>query len=115
MEVTNETTITARIGATGGKRGYSAITGHPSWGIAWYLNDKLIPELFVERGQTYTFIVEGGNVPQHPAKYHPFYITDSAEGGFIQKKDSEQLNETVYAGIEYDTDGYPLPTAGKNV
>jgi hypothetical protein len=36
------------------------ISGHPSWGIAWYINDLLIPEIYVERGSTYTFIVEGG-------------------------------------------------------
>jgi hypothetical protein len=36
------------------------ITGQPSWGIAWYINDLLIPEIYVERGETYTFLVEGG-------------------------------------------------------
>jgi hypothetical protein len=44
------------------------ISGHPSWGIAWYLNDLLIPELYVERGQTYTFLVEGGNDETQPAR-----------------------------------------------
>jgi hypothetical protein len=39
--------------------------GQPSWGIAWYVNDKLIPELYVERGSTYTFVVEGGNYYLH--------------------------------------------------
>jgi hypothetical protein len=67
-EISNENVITARIGPTGGKRGYTAITGHPSWGIAWYLNDLLIPELIVERGQTYTFIIEGGNDETQPAR-----------------------------------------------
>lgn len=61
--------IRARIGPTGGKRGYTKITNLPSWGIAWYLNDLLIPELTVERGQTYTFIVEGGNDSTNPARY----------------------------------------------
>lgn len=42
--------------------------GTPSWGIAWYINDTLIPEITVERGQTYTFIVEGGNSPNNRAK-----------------------------------------------
>jgi len=37
-------------------------TGHPSWGIAWYLNDLLIPEVYVERGQSYGFQVEGGKL-----------------------------------------------------
>jgi hypothetical protein len=88
-EINNENVITARIGPTGGKRGYTAITGkinllvysrvyanavlacplgHPSWGIAWYLNDLLIPELVVERGQTYSFIIEGGNDETQPAR-----------------------------------------------
>lgn len=67
--ILGEKTITARIGPTGGKRGYTPITGHPSWGIAWYMNDLLIPEIYVERGQTYTFIVEGGDETTQPAKY----------------------------------------------
>ena len=53
------------------------ISGQPGWGIAWYINDTLVPELVVERGQTYTFLVHGGNVPVDDANYHPFYITDS--------------------------------------
>lgn len=67
--------ISARIGPTGGKRGYEALTGSPSWGIAWYLNDLLIPELYVERGEKYTFIVEGGDKSSNPARYHPFYVS----------------------------------------
>ena len=58
--ISGETNFTARIGPTGGKRGYSAITGHVSWGISWYINDLLIPEIYVERGETYTFVVQGG-------------------------------------------------------
>lgn len=114
-EISGVTTISAKIGPTGGKRGYTPITGHPSWGIAWYLNDLLIPELVVERGQTYTFIVEGGDKPAQPAKYHPFYITDSSEGGYGQKTDAEQKRQIVYAGVEFDSEDYPVPTAGKNL
>jgi hypothetical protein len=39
---------------------FVAIAGQPSWGIAWYIDDLLIPEIYVERGETYTFLVEGG-------------------------------------------------------
>ncbi|XP_050585241.1 protein Skeletor, isoforms B/C isoform X1 [Bombus affinis] len=109
--ITNETTFSTRIGPAGGKRGYTRITGQPAWGIAWYINDLLIPEITVERGQTYTFIVEGGNDPANPARYHPFYITDSPEGGFGQKTETEQRAQRVFAGVKYDTDGYPYPTA----
>ncbi|PNF16538.1 hypothetical protein B7P43_G07206 [Cryptotermes secundus] len=109
--ITGETVFSARIGPTGGKRGYTPITGQPSWGIAWYINDMLIPEIYVERGQTYTFIVEGGNDRTNPARYHPFYITDSSEGGFGQKSEAEQKKQRVFAGVRYDAEGYPYPTA----
>ncbi|XP_026828705.1 protein Skeletor, isoforms B/C isoform X2 [Ooceraea biroi] len=109
--ITDADTFTARIGPTGAKRGYSRITGTPSWGIAWYINDLLIPEITVERGQTYTFIVEGGNDSSNSARYHPFYITDSSEGGFGQKSESEQMEQTVFAGVNYDSKGFPYPTA----
>lgn len=106
--IVNENILTARIGPTGGKRGYSAITGTPSWGISWWINDLLIPEIVVERGQTYTFMVEGGDDPTQGARYHPFYITSSPEGGFGQKTEVEQLHENVLAGLEW-SDGYPKP------
>ena len=112
-KVFGENEITARIGPTGGQRGYTPITGVPSWGIAWYLNDQLIPELYVVRGETYTFIIEGGDKSSQPAKYHPFYITDSPEGGAGQASDSEKRKQTIYAGVAYDTEGYQIPTAGQ--
>lgn len=108
--ITNQDTFYAKIGPTGSKKGYSGITGTPSWGIAWYINDLLIPEITVVRGQNYTFIVEGGNDPANPAKYHPFYITDSPEGGFSQKTEEQQTEQKVYAGIKYEG-GYSYPTA----
>lgn len=112
-KIIGEKNITARIGPTGGKRGYEAQTGTASWGIAWYLNDLLIPELYVERGETYTFIVEGGDKSSNPARYHPFYITDSPEGGLGQASDDEQQRTHNYAGTAKDSLGYTYPTAGK--
>ncbi|XP_048001488.1 protein Skeletor, isoforms B/C [Leguminivora glycinivorella] len=116
------TNFTARIGPAGGKRGYTPITdndiskgflpyGHPSWGIAWYINDLLIPELYVERGKTYTFIVEGGDDQTNPAKFHPFYISDSSEGGYGQKRPEDQNKQRVFAGVARDNEGYAYPTA----
>ncbi len=52
------------------------------WGIAWYVNGLLIPEIYVVRGKTYTFVIEGGSNPDSHAKFHPFYITDDPEGGY---------------------------------
>lgn len=111
QSIHNEHVLTARIGPAGGKRGYTPITGHPSWGIAWWINDKLIPEITVERGQTYTFLVEGGKDRTNPARYHPFYITDSSEGGYGQRSTEEQRRQRVFAGVDTDKDGYSYPTA----
>lgn len=49
------------------------------------------------------------NIPV--ARYHPFYITTSMEGGFDQKTEEEQMAQKVFAGVKYDADGYPYPTA----
>lgn len=64
--------------------------GHVGWGISWYINGLLIPEINVIRGKTYTFVVESGNDPDIPAKYHPFYITDDPVGGYEHKTDEER-------------------------
>lgn len=78
------------MGPTGGKHGYPAITGHVGWGISWYINGLLIPEVNVVRNKTYTFVIEGGNNPDTPANFHPFYITDDEVGGFEHKNDQER-------------------------
>lgn len=84
----------AQMGPTGGKQGYPAITGHVGWGISWYINGLLIPEINVVRGKEYTFVVEGGFDPEVPAKYHPFYITDDPVGGYFHKTDAEKAVST---------------------
>ncbi|KAK3890404.1 hypothetical protein Pcinc_005655 [Petrolisthes cinctipes] len=105
------TNFTATIGPTGGERGYSATTKTSSWGIAWWINDKLIPEIFVERGQTYHFTVYGGNNRLNQARYHPLYITNSSVGGFSDKTHAEQQKERIFAGVSYSKMGMPEPTA----
>ncbi|XP_050532309.1 protein Skeletor, isoforms B/C-like [Daktulosphaira vitifoliae] len=109
--IIGENKFTARLGPSGGVRGYMGITGIPTGEVVWYINDKLIPEIYVERKQTYTFYIEGGDNPNKVGHYHPFYITDSHEGGFGQKDDLEQKKQRVFAGINYDSEGYPLASA----
>ena len=65
-------------------------TGRAGWGIAWYINGTLIPELIVERNKTYTFIVEGGTNPNALPNYHPLYISDSIGGGRLQNTQQER-------------------------
>ncbi|TRY81057.1 hypothetical protein TCAL_09448 [Tigriopus californicus] len=100
----------AQIGPTGGEQGYQAITGHVGWGIAWYVNGLLIPEIYVVRGKTYTFVIEGGLDPSQPAGYHPFYITDDPEGGYEFMTPEQRKKVTVFAGIEQSRLG-PKPVA----
>ncbi|KAL3217853.1 hypothetical protein MRX96_031960 [Rhipicephalus microplus] len=96
-------TFTAQIGPTAGDRGYSAITGMSGWGISWWINNELIPVLHVERGKTYKFIVEGGSDTANPARYHPFYITDSNKGGGSHELSSlGKQGNLLFAGVVLD-------------
>ncbi|RWS12065.1 protein Skeletor: isoforms D/E-like protein, partial [Dinothrombium tinctorium] len=106
-----DNTFRAQIGPTGGKKGYESITGKVGWGIAWYINGLLIPEITVQRGKTYTFIVEGGDDPVYSSRRHPLYITDSSEGGFDYKSEEERKRERIFAGAGITRDGKIVPTA----
>lgn len=74
--------------------------GHVGWGISWYINGLLIPEINVVRGRTYTFIVEGGDAVDIPARYHPFYITDDPIGGYEHKTPEEKSKVKIFAGVK---------------
>ena len=65
-------------------------TGQVGWGIAWHIDGNLVPELVLQRGNTYTFIVEGGDDPSDESNYHPFYITDSPSGGRLLNTDEQK-------------------------
>ena len=105
--------MVARLGPTGGSKGYGAITGayppldHSS--VVWWINEKLLPEIYVERGKTYYFRVQGGDNSLSDESYHPLYITDNPEGGYIKKNPHEKRVETIYAGIQ-DSGGTVSPT-----
>ena len=63
--------------------------GNIAWGIAWYLNSTLVPVIRATRGNTYTFLIHGGNDPSNLSKYHPFYISDSIAGGRLANTPAE--------------------------
>ena len=95
--------IRAAIGNTGGAQGYKGITSKDGWGIAWYLNGTLIPEVYVLRGTTVKFYVNGGDDASDSAEYHPFYITTSSKGGInVLAEGGETVTETVLAGLNYN-------------
>ncbi|XP_048001741.1 protein Skeletor, isoforms D/E isoform X2 [Leguminivora glycinivorella] len=100
----------AQMGPTGGKQGYPAITGHVGWGISWYINGLLIPEINVVRGRKYTFVTEGGEDASQPARYHPFYITNDPVGGYFHKTEAEKQGVEIYAGVRRSRTGELIPT-----
>jgi DOMON domain len=134
--IRDTTKIVARIGPSGGDRvriasctavnrhfciwtndllvvcwltqGYAGITKTISWGIAWYLNDFLIPVVEMRRGTKYTFMISGGNTPQSNSEFHPMYLSTSPSGGFAQMSPTERKQQTILAGInvkEVDANG----------
>lgn len=104
-------TFYAQIGPTAGHKGYESLTGRTGLGAAWYINGLLIPELVIERGHTYRFVIEGGNDKTSAPRRHPFYLTDSSEGGFDFKTDEERMRERLFAGVALRPDGQFVPTA----
>ncbi|XP_076651402.1 DM13 and DOMON_DOH domain-containing protein skeletor isoform X1 [Halictus rubicundus] len=103
----------AQMGPTGGKHGYPAITGHVGWGISWYINGLLIPEINVVRGTKYTFVTEGGEDAETPARYHPFYITDDPIGGYQHKTPEEKAKVKIFAGAQRQRGQYRPTGVGR--
>ena len=57
------------LGPTGGAKGYEAITGNPpdDMSVVWWINNLLLPEIYVERGKTYWFRVQVNNAQGDPS------------------------------------------------
>jgi len=104
----------ARLGPAGGfQRGYSALSGLPTTGNVWYINGYMTPELYLQRGRSYTFTVEGGDRPSDPELYHPFVITNDDLGGYwrMPKDGSRRQKTKIYAGVKYTFRGIPQANA----
>jgi len=93
--------FSARLGPAGGKRGFSGKTGLPSGSMVWYIDGFLVPELYLRRGLTYTFKVEGGGNPRSAEFYHPFIITDEPIGGVARLTDKQKSKIRVLAGLKF--------------
>jgi hypothetical protein len=68
--------------------------------VVWWINGYLLPKIYVERGKSYAFRVQGGNNPARKKSFHPLYITDHPEGGYGLKVTAEKKLETIYAGVD---------------
>ncbi|KAK0396910.1 hypothetical protein QR680_001908 [Steinernema hermaphroditum] len=100
----NRTNFTMQLGPPGGKRGYQAMArARPSKNV-WYVNGYLA-EIYLKRGVTYTFIIEGGNDPS--TFYNPLYISDDPFGGYSMLSNDERQQVKIYAGSD------PTKSAGR--
>ena len=104
-------TFDARLGPSGNMKGYSGITGLPSTGYAWYINGYIAPELYLRRGLTYAFRVEGGKDPYSAEFYHPLVITSDPVGGYDRLTDDQRKEVRILAGVEFTRRQAARPTA----
>lgn len=97
------TVFYARLGHPGVRKGYMHITGEGSPGLVWYINGLMSPILYVQRGKTYTFRIEGGDTFDKSYRfYHPFYITDEPYGGYLLQNQSQRNQQKILAGLQFE-------------
>jgi DOMON domain len=94
------TEFVAHIGPSGGRRGYSAISGgRVGWGISWYINGLILPEIVLHRGTTYRFLVNGGDDKTQTSQYHPLYITDSIKEDILDSRQPNGKRKVLQLGL----------------
>ena len=73
-------------------------------------------ELYMRRGLTYAFRVEGGDDPYDPDFYNPFVISTDPVGGFDRLSNEKNYPRVrVLAGLEYTRRGAPRTTASGSI
>ncbi|CAD6190584.1 unnamed protein product [Caenorhabditis auriculariae] len=99
--------FTFQLGHSGGEKGYKAYSHMRTGKYVWYVNGLMSPDLYLKRGETYNFFVEGGNEPETINLYNPLYVSADREGGFDKLSKEEQQKIVFY------TDGDANSHAGK--
>ncbi|XP_022244635.1 protein Skeletor, isoforms B/C-like [Limulus polyphemus] len=107
----NLDTFVVRLGPSGGQKGYMGYTGMASPGIVFYINGLMAPELYLKRNKKYIFKIETGNDPHKAEVYHPLYITNDVNGGYLKYSGDEKKQIKIYAGVEFDRRGRSHPKA----
>ncbi|CAD5121183.1 DgyrCDS9717 [Dimorphilus gyrociliatus] len=109
ITISDTTEFEVTLGSSGGEQGYKAITKTNSWGIAYYINGKLIPVLKLNPNVLYTFNILTGNNTDVDPEYHPFYITNDPKGNYRAYDENQRKDIKIYAGL--DANGKPIPSA----
>lgn len=90
----------------------SYFTGMPPSGSVWYIDGRISPEIWMQRGLTYSVNVYGGNNPHSVENYNPLIITDEPHGGYERLNEQAQKHVKVLAGVQFTLRGQPRPTTG---
>ncbi|VDK51238.1 unnamed protein product [Anisakis simplex] len=98
--------FTFQLGPPGGRRGYQSMARARAGKFVWYVNGYLA-DIYLKRGITYTFIVEGGKDKSTQDYYNPLYISNEPFGGYAKLSSDEREQVKVFAGSD------PTQTAGR--
>ncbi|MCP9266102.1 Protein Skeletor, isoforms D/E [Dirofilaria immitis] len=98
--------FTFQLGPPGGRRGYQFMAHARPAKYVWYVNGYLA-DIYLKRGVTYTFNIEGGNDKSTSDFYNPLYISDDPFGGFAKLSSDERKKVKIVAGHN------PNETAGR--
>ncbi|CDW56362.1 DM13 domain containing protein [Trichuris trichiura] len=100
------TTFTFQLGPPGGARAYESLAKAKPGEFVWYVNGYMTPELWVQRGVTYTMRVEGGDDTILERFFNPLYISDDPYGGYAKLADEDKSQITVFAGLNKQSQPY---------
>ncbi|EJW87937.1 hypothetical protein WUBG_01153 [Wuchereria bancrofti] len=89
--------FTFQLGPPGGRRGYQFMAHARPAKYVWYVNGYLA-DIYLKRGVTYTFNVEGGNDKSTSDFYNPLYISDDPFGGYAKLSNDERKQVKIMAG-----------------
>uniref|UniRef100_A0A1I7XN06 DM13 domain-containing protein n=1 Tax=Heterorhabditis bacteriophora TaxID=37862 RepID=A0A1I7XN06_HETBA len=91
--------FTFQLGLPGGKKGYQSMTRARAAKYVWYVNG-ILADIYLKRGVTYTFIVEGGTDKSTSDFYNPLYLCDDQFGGYGKLSNDEREQVSVYSGSD---------------
>ncbi|KAK6766086.1 hypothetical protein RB195_025787 [Necator americanus] len=95
----NRRNFTFQLGVPGGKKGYQAMARARPAKYVWYVNGVL-GDIYLKRGVTYAFIVEGGSDKSTSEFYNPLYITDNQSGGYGKLSNEEKEQVNLFSGSD---------------
>uniref|UniRef100_A0A0N4Z7T6 Protein Skeletor n=1 Tax=Parastrongyloides trichosuri TaxID=131310 RepID=A0A0N4Z7T6_PARTI len=95
----SRTNFTFQLGPPGDMKGYANMAHVKPHKNVWYVNGYLA-EIYLKRGETYNFIVEGGNDDKNLDAYNALYLSQDQYGGYAKLSNMEKQDVIIIAGGE---------------